>query len=251
MLGIDRKQKIIAYLEEHEVASIHDLSELTGASESTLRRDLSDLEKQYEITRVHGGASLARPRREEPTLAEKIDRSLPEKKAVAQAAASQVKEGETIFLDAGSTTLEMIPFLAGNSVTVVTNGVTHVSQLIQAGIPTYVTGGQAKATTAALVGTKAVDTLSGYYFDRCFIGANSVDMTAGYTTPDPEECAVKQTALTQAAKAYVIADASKIGTVSFAKIAPLAAADFITTNDLDHETFNELIKQTNVKVAEG
>ncbi|WP_054636396.1 DeoR/GlpR family DNA-binding transcription regulator [Thalassobacillus sp. C254] len=249
MLHIERKEIILSVLKSKEVVSVQELVDATQASESTIRRDLTDLENENYLKRVHGGASLLRKKKEELTVAEKKVRNIEEKRAIAEYAASLINTGESIFLDAGTSTIEMIPHLAEKKVVVVTTGVYHVPLLLEHHIETYVAGGHVKQNTGALVGTKALLSLREYRFDKCFLGINGVHPIHGYTTPDPEEATVKQTALSLAAKAYVLADPSKFGEAVFASVAPIEQAAIVTTDSLHEERLEELKEKTEIKVV--
>ncbi|MFB4163073.1 DeoR/GlpR family DNA-binding transcription regulator [Alteribacillus sp. JSM 102045] len=250
MLHIERKEAIISVLEKQEVATVQELVKATGASESTIRRDLTDLESQNYIKRLHGGASLSRRKTEEPSMAEKKSVNQAEKKRMAEAAASLIKNKDCLFLDAGTTTIELIPFLADKEVIVVTNGIHHVPLLLEQGIETYVTGGKAKPNTAALTGGRAVESMKEFRFDACFLGMNGIDAKQGYTTPDPDEASVKKTAITLASRAYVLADHSKIGEVSFGSVASLAKAFIITSDKTEADQLQALQQETEVKVVD-
>ncbi|QQK74674.1 DeoR/GlpR transcriptional regulator [Salicibibacter cibarius] len=251
MLNVERQEAILQMLRDKENVSIYQLVEKTKASESTIRRDLIELEKEQLLKRVHGGASLVKRRKEEPTILEKTSQNREEKRTIASYAASLVQDKDCIFLDAGTTTIEMIPFLESKEIIVVTNGTQHVQLLIDYGIETYVTGGKVKKETAALIGSKVVDTLSKYRFDQCFLGMNGIHERLGYTTPDPEEAIVKETVIQLGTKSFVLADHSKLGEVSFAKVADLAGAAFITSNvapDTDREHYQEYTEVRTVKM---
>ncbi|WP_392388589.1 DeoR/GlpR family DNA-binding transcription regulator [Gracilibacillus timonensis] len=249
VLTIERQNLILSLLKEQEVVKVKDICDLTNASESTVRRDLTELEKRQYIKRVHGGASLIKQKRDEPTFVEKTTRNYHEKEAISEQAVSHIEAGDSIFLDAGSTTLALIPFLAQKSVVVVTNGIPHVPLLIEHNIETYVIAGKAKQGTAALTGTKAVESVREYRFDKCFLGINGVHLEQGLTTPDPEEASVKRAALEQAQATYVLADSSKFGEVSFANVASLAQVNLVTTNHVSEEQQTALRKQTNLEVV--
>ncbi|MGN8646054.1 DeoR/GlpR family DNA-binding transcription regulator [Gracilibacillus sp. HCP3S3_G5_1] len=249
MLTIERHQIILSLLREKDVVTVKEMCEITNASESTIRRDLTELEKQQYIKRVHGGASLLKKKREEPTLLEKSTIHQQEKSVIAQKAASFIEEGDSLYLDAGSSTIELIPFLTNKSVMVVTNGIPHVQLLIEYGIEAYCISGKAKKGTAALVGTKAVEAIKEYRFDKCFLGINGIHPEQGLTTPDPEEASVKQTALAQSQSRYVLADPSKFGEVSFANVADLASVHIITTDGLSDEQQEAISKQTTLEVV--
>ena len=141
-----------------------------------------------------------------------------------------MEEGDSIYIDAGSTNFEMIAYLPKNIV-VVTNGLMHIEKLLAKGIKTFLLGGYIKPTTKAMVGIGAIESLKNYRFDKCFMGVNGIHPEFGYTTPDQEEAAVKQLALSLSRDAYVVADESKFSEVAFAKIAHLKDANIITNAD--------------------
>ncbi|KAB8137514.1 DeoR/GlpR transcriptional regulator [Gracilibacillus oryzae] len=248
MLTLERQEVILSLLKEKEIVSVHQMCKMTGASESTIRRDLTELENQQLIKRVHGGASLLKKKREEPTILEKTTQNQREKELIAKQAASFVEDGDSIYIDAGTSTLQMIPHLADKSVVVVTNGIPHVQLLIEYEIETYVIAGKAKKGTAALIGTKAVETIKEYRFDKCFLGINGVHSLQGLTTPDPEEADVKQAAMRQSQTCYVLADPTKFGEVSFANVADIDAATIITTDGISAEQQENITGITTLEV---
>src|SRR5699024_9624872 len=150
----------------------------------------TDLEKQGKLVRIHGGATISERKLQELTFSEKSTKNLQGKVNLAKYAASLVQKEDCIYLDAGSTVIQMIPYLEGQDIVVVTNGITHVEALIKHGITTYLIGGLMKAKTSALVGQQAIESLNNYRFDKCFLGVNGFHPTHEYTTPDPEEAAV-------------------------------------------------------------
>lgn len=228
MLNEERYRRILRRLQEKGIVKLQELCTLLEASESTVRRDLADLEERGLLRRVHGGAALpAMSGGLEPGMAEKSAVNVPQKQKIAELASGLVRGGEAIYLDAGTTTLAMIPFLKGKSITVVTNGLPQIEALLEADIPSYLLGGLAKKSTKALVGSLALDNLDRFRFDRCFLGTNGVHPDAGYTTPDPEEAALKRRASELSSLTYMLADSSKIGNVAFTRIMGLEQATLI------------------------
>lgn len=248
MLTSERQQVILSLLEEKDTVKIQEIIEVTNASESTVRRDLTELESEHKLKRIHGGATILGRKLHELSVIDKTSKNLQEKKEIAKFAASIIQEGDCIFLDAGTTTFQMIPYLKDKKVVVVTNGLTHVEALIEQGIPTYLTGGYVKGKTGALVGPQTIQSLQNYRFDKCFLGVNGFDMKFGYTTPDPEEAAVKHQASEISQKTYVIADHTKYAEVSFSNISAMNQATLITTT-LTDDVLNELKQKTTVKVV--
>ncbi|MDQ0233508.1 DeoR/GlpR family DNA-binding transcription regulator [Metabacillus malikii] len=231
MLISERHRLIIDLLNEKEHVKIQELVELTNTSESTLRRDLDQLEKENVLKRVHGGAALLQRKRTEQSVIEKATQNLVEKKKVAKYAAEFIRDDECIYLDAGTTTYQMIHYLNQKNLVVVTNGVDHLEALLEKDITTYLIGGYVKKVTKALIGRSAYDSIQQYRFDKCFIGTNAIHQELGFTTPDPEEAHIKEKAISLSRESYILADHTKFGEVSFAKFADLDQARIITTED--------------------
>ena len=248
MLTPERQRLILQMIKEKSVVKIQDIVELTGASESTIRRDLTQLEEDKYLKRVHGGAAKLQGKLQEPSMIEKSTKNLQEKQRIARYAASLIEEGDSIYLDAGSTTFEMIPYLPKKEIVVVTNGLMHVNPLLEMEIPTYIIGGYAKQKTKAIIGRGALESLEQYRFDKCFLGVNGIHPEFGYTTPDQEEAIIKQMALKMSREAFVLADNTKFSEVSFAKIVDIHEATIIT-EDIDEEIFTQFESKTSIKVV--
>lgn len=248
MLTPERQRLILQMIKEKSVVKIQDIVELTGASESTIRRDLTQLEQEKYLKRVHGGAAKLQGKLQEPSMIEKSTKNLQEKQRIAKYAASLIEAGDSIYVDAGSTTFEMIPFLPKKEIVVVTNGLMHLNLLLEREIPTYIIGGYAKQKTKAIIGRGALDSLEQYRFDKCFLGVNGIHPEFGYTTPDQEEAIIKQMALKMSREAFVLADNTKFSEVSFAKIVDIHEATIIT-EDIDEEIFTQFESKTSIKVV--
>jgi len=184
MISEKRQSLILQELKKKDFLSLQELIERTGCSASTIRRDLSKLQQLGRLQRVHGGATLNSHRNQEPILSEKLSTNLKEKKEIGRNAALLIEDNDCIFMDAGSSTIEMIPFIKAQDIVVVTNGLSHVERLLQRGIKTLMIGGEVKATTFATVGASALEVLRRYCFDKAFIGMNGLDLNHGLTTPD-------------------------------------------------------------------
>ncbi|WP_026694241.1 DeoR/GlpR family DNA-binding transcription regulator [Peribacillus kribbensis] len=248
MLADERYNIILALLQENEIVKLADLIEQLEASEATLRRDLASLEKKGLLKRVHGGASLPKRRGIEPGLHEKTNKFIAEKLKIAKKAAEYISDEDCIYLDAGTTVKELIPFLTGKNVTVLTNGLMHLPLLSEAGIRTMIIGGQVKTSTNAIVGSTAVSFIRQYRFDKCFLGMNAVHPELGYTTPDPDEALLKRAAIELSREAYVLADSSKLNDSAFAKVADMTEAVIITDAN-DESILRPFRKNSHTKVV--
>ncbi|WP_172194841.1 DeoR/GlpR family DNA-binding transcription regulator [Saccharibacillus qingshengii] len=248
MLTEERYRLILQRLQVSGIVKLQELVELLGTSESTVRRDLIDLESQHLLKRVHGGASLLHRRSEEPGMEEKTFKNVHQKNTVGRAAAMQLRDGECIYIDAGTTTLAMIPFIEAQNITVVTNGLSHVEALVSKNIQAYLLGGMMKSHTKAVIGSIALQNLENFRFDKAFIGTNGVNAEFGFTTPDPEEALIKRRARQLSERSYVLADASKFGEVAFAKLFDLKEATIIT-DSIPERWRKSILEKT--KIIEG
>ena len=228
-----RRQLILTQLQQDKIIQSQDLVDRLSISESTVRRDLASLEADGKLIRVHGGAKLPRDLTPELDLSEKSVKNSQEKAQIACYAASLVQDGARIYLDAGTTSLEMVSHLKGKDILVVTNGVNHGHRLLTLGIETILVGGRAKLNTQAVVGSQAVDQVRNYRFSHVFLGTNSIDAKLGLTTPDSEEAAIKQAAAANGDRVFVLADQSKFDKVSFHKFLDLADCMVITSTLTD------------------
>lgn len=243
----ERHNLILEFLEKKCIAKISELMEITDSSESTIRRDLVSLESINVLKRIHGGATLPKGRLVEPSYQEKEIQSVEEKKAIAKYAAALVEDGDSIYLDAGTSTFEMIEYIDKKNIVVVTNGLKHINALIEQNINAYILGGKVKGITKAIIGMDALKNLQKFRFDKCFLGINSIHIEYGFTTPDSEEAILKENAIKHSNETFVLADESKFGEVSFVKIADLKEAVIITNSKIDN--YEEYSKKTKVKVV--
>ncbi|MFJ7646555.1 DeoR/GlpR family DNA-binding transcription regulator [Lysinibacillus sp. NPDC097279] len=248
MITAERHHIILDLLTRHGVVELQNLVQRTKASESTIRRDLALLEEQGLLKRIHGGATHPSSKIDEQTIQDKSFINLHDKQIIAKAAATMISDGDCVYFDAGSTVSEMIPFVTNKKIVVVTNGLMHVDALTTAKIPTYILGGKIKMNTKAIVGSVAQENLKQYRFDKCFLGINGINVKFGYTTPDPEEAALKKTAMELAEETFVLADRSKFSGIYFAKVADVEKASIITTNT-DNETIKKYFEKTSLKVV--
>ncbi|MDW0110630.1 DeoR/GlpR family DNA-binding transcription regulator [Sporosarcina aquimarina] len=248
MLEAERHHLILQLLSQNQTVRLHEIASETGASESTIRRDLIELENQKKLKRIHGGAAKLQGKLQEATMSEKTSKNLHSKQQIGQAGASCVESGDTIYLDAGSTAFEMIAYLPP-SIIVVTNGISHTDALLEQGCKTILTGGIAKPSTKALVGRGALSSLQQYRFDKCFLGVNGIHPEYGCTTPDEEEAQLKELAIHLSRESYLLADHSKFQEVAFARFADCTQTTIVTTSE-SSESMHMFPKETRWKVVQ-
>lgn len=232
MLAEERFALILDLLAEKRTATVQELCEALNASESTIRRDLTELDRQGRLNKVHGGATLPNGRflADEPTMAAKESLAVSQKQSIAEAAAALINAEDFVYVDAGTSTLAMVRALNGPALEAhyVTNGIAHARLLAQKSCHVCLPGGLLRPRTEAIIGAAAVTALQQFNFTKAFMGANGVAMDAGFTTPDPEEAAVKAAAIRRARQTWFLTDDSKFGRIYPAVISALGDAAILT-----------------------
>lgn len=230
MLQDERHEQILKQLKAKHAVKVTSLAKELGISESTIRRDITELDQMGKLRRVFGGAvaisgDMASG---ETDVAERSQINVEEKNRIAKYAATMINENDFVFIDAGTTTEKMIDYLEKKNVTYVTNGIVHARKLLHRGFSAYMIGGLLRPSTEAAIGASAIESIKKYNFSKCFMGANGVDLERGFTTPDIGEAAVKAQAMKQSYVSFVLADRAKFGLISSVTFAELDDACIIT-----------------------
>jgi DeoR family transcriptional regulator of aga operon len=209
-----------------------------GASPASIRRDLAKLQHQGLIRRTHGGAILIEPLLYEPfrydsLFQTRVQHRPAEKRRIGAAAAELIREHETIGFTAGTTTTQVARNLRNrHNIRVITNAINIAMELCNCeGLQTFVTGGVVQwAGSFSLVGQAAINFLNEIYLDKVFVSACGVDITRGITVIEPEESLTFRTMLHQAHVRIVVADSTKLGTVTPAFVCPISDVHALITD---------------------
>lgn len=231
MLTKQRHELILKLLEENGSVTVTEVKDMLDTSESTVRRDITALDRAGKLVKVFGGAVAAKKdtvTAREYTVAQKLDLNREEKQKIAKYAASLIEPEDFVYLDAGTTTGYMLDYIEEKEATFVTNAFAHAQRLVSKGMKVLLVGGELKASTEAIIGNQAMRMLQGYHFTKGFFGTNGVARKSGCTTPDANEAMVKQTAMEQCKNCYVLCDHSKFDVVSPVTFAPFYGTRFVT-----------------------
>lgn len=236
LIPAERHQRIQALLEQRRVASIAELSSLLGVSEATIRRDLEVLEGRDLLERTHGGAILTRRLPNEPFYSQSASVHPEEKRRIGAAAAALVGDGDTLFINSGTTTTEIMRHLAHRpelrGVTVITTNVSGTLDARHPDLQILLLGGTFRPQSNAVVGEAALRTLQHMNADMSFIGVDGFSLKGGLTTPVLAEAEVARLMVERTQGAVVVvADSSKWGVVSNFEIAPLDRVHVLVSDD--------------------
>lgn len=231
-LKIDiRRKQIMQILRQNGKVYVTELSQVLSATPVTIRNDLSALESEGRLTRVSGGAVLAQANTVQGEKPEGIDR-LWQKQTIAQAVADCLNEGDTLFLNSGSTTRIIARELARKQgLNVVTNSIDVATILGDApGVCVILLGGEINARYGFTYGVDAQDQMDRYRADWAILSVDSIDGQNGITTFHPEEAIIDRLMIAGAKKTVIAADSSKIGRAGFSRVCDCSEGIRLITN---------------------
>lgn len=246
---IERDALIIEKLKMHGKVMVNELAEELEVTPMTIRRDLTRLEQQGLLQKVHGAAvqpldSLLKER----AFGEKKLIQSQQKQLIAQEALELINPGDTILLDAGTTTYEMALLLKEMPrVNVVTNDL-HIAMELCSGEGTvYFIGGEIEKELGRSTGAKAFQFLSDIHVDSVFLGVSAISSDLMLCSPTVDNAELKRAMMNCGSKKVLLADESKFGTNAFARIGPLSLVDVLITDkvlierELSYLETNEIV----------
>ena len=232
MLSESRKLQILNLVNEKNSVTLSELKELLDASESTIRRDITELDREGKLVKVFGGAiALGETRNyEEASMLQKSMVNTDAKKKIGEYAASLIKPGDYVYVDSGTTTGFICDCLNEKDAVYITNAVAHARTMVLRGLKVFLIGGELKETTEAVVGETAILSLQKYHFSIGFFGTNGISLRSGFTTPDIREATMKKVAMgcTEEDRRYIVADHDKFGVISTVSFGEALKAKVIT-----------------------
>ncbi|GGG61274.1 DeoR/GlpR family DNA-binding transcription regulator [Paenibacillus radicis (ex Gao et al. 2016)] len=245
----DRQRQIKEQLDIDGEVRIADLKERFQVTEMTLRRDLEKLEQSGLIRRTFGGAILLG---KDIALKDRTGILAEEKARIGRKAASYIQPGEYIFLDGGTTTIEIARALKpGLAITVVTNALNVASELQEKQIPTIVSGGMILETTSTLFGPYAENLIGSMAYTRVFLGTTGISAQHGFSNSNMYEAEIKKAAIRQATEVTIVADHSKFGAKDFISFAHLGQAHRLITDRLPEAPLLEACKEAGMETIEA
>jgi DeoR family fructose operon transcriptional repressor len=242
-----RQQQILDRMALYGEVKLAELKDSFNVTEMTLRRDLEKLEQMALLRRTFGGAILIG---KDIALHERTGVLIEEKMSIGFQAVQFIQPGDSIFMDGGSTTLQVAKCLRPNMpVTVVTNALNIAAELQAKQISTIVIGGILLEKTSTLVGPLASDSLSKLAFDRVFIGTTGATVKHGLSNSNMHEAEIKRFAIEQAAEVNIVMDHTKFGRKDLYSFASLTAIDRIITDCLPDSALAQAFMDASVKIV--
>jgi DeoR/GlpR family transcriptional regulator of sugar metabolism len=245
-----RLDSIVQMLKINTSASFSEIAETFHVSQMTIRRDLQKLVEAGQVIRIPGGARIEHWRGAERSFFERLQKMSPAKQSIGRAAAELVRDGESVVLDSGTTTLYVAREMrARRNVVVFTFSLAVLEELTSAEeIRVELTGGSYRSSSHDLIGHAVAKSLTSIYADTVIFGAAAISFTRGVMVHDPDA----QHELLQAGKKKILViDSSKIGTEATYRLCAIEDCDLILTdNGISAEDLARLRQIAKVQVTE-
>lgn len=246
-----RRKIILESLYRDGFVQNSDLAKQLNVNIATIRRDIKELAKEYDMDVSYGGASLNINLEKERPITEKATKNIERKKVIAKKAADVIKDGEIIALNAGSTVPFILDYINPDIKTlhVVTLGLNIANKVSSMPfINLILAGGNYRSSSQTFWGNHAEHLLKQINIDKAFLGANAVDMEQGWTHPNMFEVETNRILLQNAKQSFLVADSSKYEKTALAKVCDLADLDYIITDDEFPEHYIEFCREKDIKI---
>lgn len=251
MNATERKRRIIELLDERESVQVAELTSLFSVSKVTARNDLDDLEAKGLLVRTHGGAMAAEKHEFVRLISNTINENRDKKRRICDLALRFIAPGQNIIIDSGSTTFHLSRLVATKPITVITNSVLVIQELMGASpVELIAAGGVLRRQSMSFMGAYARHSFEQVRADILFLGAAGFGLEQGVTCTNLIEADTKQGMIKSAAKVCLLADSTKLGKAALAKVCDWDSIDILITDAIDLETRAGLAVQGVLVVTE-
>lgn len=243
-----RINQIEEYILNNNTVSLDKLTDVFKVSKNTIRRDIQELIKRGNIKKVYGGVST-NSNSLIPFNERQIKNNYP-KIIIAQAAADFVKNGDVIFIDSGTTTVNMVDFLKDKSnLTIITNNLMFITNSIKYNNLNIIsTGGNLIRKTNSFAGIDSLNLLKKYNINKAFMAATGISLSNGVTNSSPLEGEIKKMAVKKSSQVFVLVDNSKFDVCSLITYSDLSDIDYLITDKAPSDEYIEFIEKKKTKL---
>jgi len=254
MLERERKDAILRLLDLYTFVNIHEIVEVTGASEATIRRAFIEMENEGLLQRVRGGVEQIKKRKDpeqnEPSLDSRINIKLEKKRLIAKKATTLIEDGETIFIDGGSTTYHMVEFISSFTLTVVTNSFAIAEHLVRHSKCTVILPeGVVNPYSLLILNNLSADPFTNYHATKAFMGIEGITENA-LTNSESLLIQVERAMISHAKDLIILADDSKFGKIGSLTLCPVERASKIITTTEANPAVVKALRDKGVEIIQ-
>ncbi|MDT8859239.1 DeoR/GlpR family DNA-binding transcription regulator [Alkalihalobacillus sp. MEB130] len=248
MLKSQRIKQISDYINQHKTVSLDDLVSVFDVSKNTIRRDVQELVESGEYKKVYGGVSVNRTRLE--PFHDRKTRNLHQKQLIAKKAASYIIDGDVIFIDSGTTTLELIEFIKTLELTIITNNLDFIIQTLPfENLNVISTGGVLERKTKSFASLTKQDILKSHNINKAFMASAGVTIKNGVTNSSPLETDLKRTVVERSSEVFLLVDHNKFDQHAVMTYCDLQEIDVLITDSVPTNHYIQHAQQNNIQLV--
>jgi DeoR family transcriptional regulator, myo-inositol catabolism operon repressor len=247
-LKTKRIEQIQDYVFAHQTVSLDDLVKVFNVSKNTIRRDVQQLVERGKIQKVYGGVAVKHTSFE--SFNKRQTRHQHQKQLIAKAAANFVNDGDIIYIDTGTTTLEMIEYLQTKQVTIITNNLDFIIKSFPYEQLNVISmGGEFDRKTKSFVSLKNMDLLKSYNINKAFMASTGISISNGVTHSSPLESETKQTVVNKSAEVYLLVDSNKFDQYALMTYCNLDEIDTLITDKAPIDVYQKYADTNDIKLV--
>lgn len=250
MLAIERRNEILAKLQQEKRVLVNDLSQIYNVTEETIRRDLEKLEKEGLVKKAYGGAVINESLNVDLPYNVRKKANIKSKQIIAEIVSSLIENNEHIMIDASSTISYVAKYIkTKKNITLITNSIEVIVELSDIiGWNIMSTGGLLKEGSLSLVGSQAEKMLTSFHVDKAIISCKGIDLENGFTDSNEIDAQIKKLMLKAAKQKILAIDSTKLDKVSFTQVGDFSDIDIIVTDKEPKQIWKQKLKANNIKL---
>ncbi len=250
MIKETRINKIEEYIKENKSVSLDELMEVFSVSKNTIRRDVQELVERGDFKKVYGGVAVNDDRSAKlESFQDRQVRNKKEKELIAKVAAQFIDDGDIIFVDSGTTTIELIEFIKNKSVTILTNSLNFIVHAIPyENLNVISTGGILERKTNSFGSIKYIDLLNAYNIKKAFMASTGISLTNGVTNASPFESELKTAVVNRSLETYLLIDHDKFDKYGLMTYCTLDKINFLITDAKPEQIYLDYLRNHNIKL---
>jgi DeoR family myo-inositol catabolism operon transcriptional repressor len=250
MIKDKRINKIEQYIIKHNSVSLDDLMKVFKVSKNTIRRDVQELVERGDFKKVYGGVTVNDDKRAKlESFQDRQVQNQTEKEMIGKVAANYVEDGDIIFIDSGTTTIEMIESIIKKQVTIITNSLDLIWRALPyENLNVITAGGILKRKTNSFGSLKYMDTLNAYNINKAFMASTGVSLSNGVTNASPFESELKASIVNRCSEVFLLVDHDKFDKYGLMTYCRLDEIDYLVTDRMPSEAYQNYAEKNDIQL---
>ncbi|MER2106774.1 MAG: DeoR/GlpR family DNA-binding transcription regulator [Solibacillus sp.] len=246
-----RIQKIEEYIHKNKSVSLDELMDVFNVSKNTIRRDVQELVENGEFRKVYGGVAVNDEKRTKlESFHDRQVRNQSQKEYIGKIASTFVNDGDIIFIDSGTTTIEMIEYIKDKQITVLTNNLDFIIRALPyENLNVITTGGVLERKTNSFGILKYMDILNAYNINKAFMASTGVSITNDVTNSSPLESELKASIVNKSSQVYLLVDHNKFDKYGLMTYCKLEKIDYLITDQQPSDVYLDFAHKHQIQIV--